>query len=191
MFDDPFWSVLSRRLAVADRHGQDLHALVTAALDQGPLPEERPAAALWFRLAGQLRLVSAEADADIRLRPDWTDRLLRLLPDQAAHRVLTSPDWPELVAAVGDTVSDTGLPAVELLDQAVAGINLTDPATGGVPPEAVPVLLIARLRDLRTPPTDPADELPLDPEDLDASRPHDLDDLQTQPDAAHRRRRPG
>ena len=154
MFDDPFWSVLSRRLAVADRHGQDLHALVTAALDQGPLPEERPAAALWFRLAGQLRLVSAEADADIRLRPDWTDRLLRLLPDQAAHRVLTSPDWPALVAAVGDTVTDTGLPAVELLDQAVAGINLTDPTTGGVPPEAVPVLLIARLRDLRTPPTD-------------------------------------
>ena len=73
--------------------GQDLHALVTAALEQGPLPEERPAAALWFRLAGQLRLVSAEADADadIRLRPDWTDRLLRLLPDQAAHRVLDQP----------------------------------------------------------------------------------------------------
>ncbi|GAA3604119.1 hypothetical protein GCM10022236_02350 [Microlunatus ginsengisoli] len=43
----PFWQTLARRLSAADRHGQNLDQVMAAALGQGPLPEERPAAALW------------------------------------------------------------------------------------------------------------------------------------------------
>lgn len=174
---DPFWPVLAGRLSAAHQQGVDVGQLLTTAFDQGRLPEERPAAALWFRLAGELRLISAKPDPDIRLRPGWTDHLLGRLPDPVAPRVLTSPDWPELVAAVADTITRTGESAEVLLDQAMAGINLADVTAGGVPADAVPVLLIWGLTELATPPPDIDDVLPPDPEDLDGSRPHDLDDL--------------
>ncbi|MDN5804864.1 MAG: hypothetical protein L0H26_09830, partial [Microlunatus sp.] len=148
---DPFWPVLAQRLSVAAHRSHDVHQLLVTALEQGRLPDERPAAALWFRLAGQLRLVSAEVDADIRLRPDWTDHLVRLLPDRVGLRVLTSPDWPELVAAVADSATHTGLPAPDLLDQAVALVDLGDPAAGGLPPDAVPAILSIRLYELAAP----------------------------------------
>ncbi len=79
---DPFWPVMARRLAAADWGSHDPEATMAAALALGPLPEKMPDAALWFRLAGQLRLTEAEVAPDIRLRPNWTGDLLRRLPDQ-------------------------------------------------------------------------------------------------------------
>lgn len=113
---DPFWRALARRLAAANRHGENLEGLMLAALDQGRLPDERPAAAPWFRLAGQLNLTSVTTDADTRLRPDWTDQFLRLLPERISHRVLTDPQWPNLVAVVDEAVARTELSAGDLLE---------------------------------------------------------------------------
>lgn len=183
---DPLWPVLARRLSTAGRRGADLEEILATALDQGRLPDERPAAALWFRLAGQLRLTSADIDPDIRLRPAWTDDLLRLLPDRVGQRLLTSPAWPELVAVVTDTVTHTDLPAADLLDRAIGTLNLADQAVGGLPGEAVPAMLIARLDELTTDPPHGLDEVPPDPDDVDANRPHDIDDFYRapQPDPA-------
>ena len=133
MTGDPLWPVLARRLSAAGRRGADLEEILATALDQGRLPDERPAAALWFRLAGQLRLTSADIDPDIRLRPAWTDDLLQRLPDRVGQRLLTSPAWPELVAVVTDSVTHTDLPAADLLDRAIGTLNLADQAVGGLP----------------------------------------------------------
>lgn len=171
---DPLWPVLARRLSAVRQQGVSVKDALEAALDEGQLPDERPAAALWFRLAGQLGLTWADVDPDIRLRPDWTDALLRRLPHRAAAQVLTSPDWPHLVAAVAASVATTGTSADDLLDRAIDSLNLNDEAVGGLPSDAVATMLRARLTDTGT--VD-VDELPPDPHDLDASRPDDLDAL--------------
>ncbi|SKL10417.1 TrwC relaxase [Mycobacteroides abscessus subsp. massiliense] len=51
---DSYWPQLAARLAAATRIRTDIPALITAAAAQGPLPDELPAAALWWRLAPQL-----------------------------------------------------------------------------------------------------------------------------------------
>lgn len=140
--EDPFWPVLARRLSAAASRGTDVEQLLVTALDQGRLPDQRPAAALWFRLAGQLRLTSADADPDIRLRPAWTDDLLRRLPERVGQQLLTSPDWPELIAVVTDTAASTGLAPAELLEHAIDSLNLDDPAAGGIPVDAAAAMLV-------------------------------------------------
>lgn len=171
---DPLWPVLARRLSAVRHQGVSVEDVLAAALDQGPLPDERPAAALWFRLAGQLGLTWADLDPDIRLRPDWTDALLQRLPDRAAAQVLISPDWPGLVAAVADSVNATGSSAIEILDHAVGSLNLADESVGGLPTDAVATMILARLTDTET---IEAEHLPPDPQDLDVTRPEDLDAL--------------
>lgn len=189
---DPLWPVLARRLSAVARRGAGVEEILTAALDEGPLPDERPAAALWFRLAGALRLTAAEVDPDIRLRPAWTDDLLRRLPVHLGQKLLVSPDWPQLVATLTDTVAATGHTPAELLDHAVGRLNLAAEDVGGIPAEAVPALLAARLVELAADqlaalPGYDVTEAPPDPYDLDADRPHDLDALYTAPseEAAH------
>ena len=52
---DPFWPRLATHLDAAARAGADVSALLTDAVERhGPLPDELPAAALWWRLAGTL-----------------------------------------------------------------------------------------------------------------------------------------
>ncbi|HEY5848735.1 MAG TPA: AAA family ATPase, partial [Microlunatus sp.] len=177
VLDDPLWTVLVRRLAAAAQRGTDIEAILATALDQGRLPDERPAAALWFRLAGKLRLTTADVDRDIRLRPAWTDDLLQRLPEHVGQRILISPDWPQLVATVTDSVTHTGVSTADLLDHAIGTLNLADQDAGGLPAEAVPAMLIARLEELSTTPGHDGDEIPPDPYDLDASRPDDLDEV--------------
>ena len=167
---DPYWPVLARRLVLADQQGGDIEALVATALGQPqPLPEEQPAAALWFRIAGELHLIAATADADTRLRPEWTDPLLRSLPAPVGPRILTDPQWPGLVAAVGDTSRRTGLTESVLLDQVVGSINFD-----AVDVDAAATMLIWRLEDLTAEPIHD-DELPADPDDPIDQRPDDLD----------------
>ncbi|WP_324276968.1 ATP-dependent DNA helicase [Blastococcus brunescens] len=51
---DPYWPVLAERLAAADRAGIDITALARAVAAERPLPDEQPAAALWWRLCRHL-----------------------------------------------------------------------------------------------------------------------------------------
>ena len=49
---DGYWPQLASHLAQAGRSRPDLRTLLAAAAADGPLPDELPAAALWWRLAG-------------------------------------------------------------------------------------------------------------------------------------------
>lgn len=97
---DPFWPRLAAHLDEAARAGADVAALLnTAVSQQGQLPDELPAAALWWRLAGTLAPATLDR-ADTNLRPPWTAELHHLLGTRIAEAVITDPAWPALVAAV-------------------------------------------------------------------------------------------
>ncbi|MCW2527434.1 MAG: dnaG3 [Pseudonocardiales bacterium] len=98
---DPYWPVLADRLIAADRAGIDVVTLVQAAAGQRHLPDEMPAAALWWRLAEHLTpaTVTGTGDAGSALSQDLAPLLADVLGEPAAHRVVLDPAWPALVAA--------------------------------------------------------------------------------------------
>jgi hypothetical protein len=167
---DPHWPALADRLAAADRAGRDAAGLLAAVAAQRPLPDDLPAAALWWRLAPHLTPATVPAGPQaVGLRPDWCPALLDLLPAEHRQRVLTDPAWPALVTAV-TTATRAGWSPADLLTTAVAGLPAAtvDDRTGNGLAEAL-VFRIAAL-------TDPA---PIDaPEPLPA-------DLQPPDDAHH------
>ena len=103
---DPFWPQLADRLTAADRAGIDITSLTRTVGAEAPLPDEWPAAALWWRLSRHLSPAALDAtssDTDhpaSTLRPQWTPQLVELLGAATTRRVLADPAWPALVAAV-------------------------------------------------------------------------------------------
>ena len=62
---DPFWPQLTARLDDIAKSGADINGLLRRAMTRGgPLPDELPAAALWWRLAGNLAPVTSSAARD-------------------------------------------------------------------------------------------------------------------------------
>lgn len=101
---DPFWPRLAAHLDEAARAGADIPTLLTEAIARhGALPDELPAAALWWRLAGTLAPATLER-SNTRLRPVWTTELHHILGSTVAETIVADPGWPSLVAAV--TASD-------------------------------------------------------------------------------------
>jgi conjugative relaxase-like TrwC/TraI family protein len=97
---DPFWPTLASHLDDAARAGADVAALLDEELDRhGPLPDELPAAALWWRLSATLAPPTL-AQLNAGLRPPWTTELYQLLGTRVAETVIADPQWPSLVAAV-------------------------------------------------------------------------------------------
>jgi DNA primase catalytic core len=103
---DPYWPTLAERLTAAQRTGIDVTSLVRAVSDR-PLPDEQPAAALWWRVAGHLSPAAMTAGdfSAQTLRPDWTPVLAAVVGGASADRVLADRGWPALVAAVGSSRS--------------------------------------------------------------------------------------
>ena len=101
---DPYWPQVADRLTAADRAGLDIADLTAAVAATAPLPDEHPAAALWWRLARHLTPAALPATGThtTTLRPAWTPLLTGLLGQPTADRVIADPAWPALVAAVTD-----------------------------------------------------------------------------------------
>jgi conjugative relaxase-like TrwC/TraI family protein len=100
---DPYFPILADRLSAAARAGIDVHTLVRDSLAASPLPDELPAAALWWRLSGELSAAAVDADTDGSvLAPSWAPVLTELLGYTAAVRVMSDAAWPSLVATVDD-----------------------------------------------------------------------------------------
>ncbi|MDT0262324.1 MobF family relaxase [Jatrophihabitans lederbergiae] len=100
---DPYWPTLADRLTVADRAGIDITSLVHTVGRETPLPDEQPAAALWWRLSRHLTpaaMTATDHSVSDTLRPDWTPVLPDLVGPAAAERIEADPAWPGLVAAV-------------------------------------------------------------------------------------------
>ena len=119
---DPFWPQLATHLAEASRTGVDVAQLVLTAADERPLPDELPAAALWWRLCGTLSPAIVET-AHNGLRPDWLTDLHTVFGSALAETIAADPAFPALVSAIANADPQRWRP-LELLQ--VAAEHLAD-----------------------------------------------------------------
>jgi conjugative relaxase-like TrwC/TraI family protein len=171
--DDEFWPELADRLAAIDRAGIDVRGMLTAVAAEHTLPDEQPAAALWWRLSRHLTPAAAAATAGsgaATLRPAWTPILAELLGAARAHRVTTDPAWPALVAAVDAAPRDEWTPhrlvrvAVELA--LTGGGEVADSDLAPALVWRVAMLTDPAPLDYETAPPDPAQAELAPPDDL-------------------------
>lgn len=181
---DAYWPQLAAQLVQAARITPNLRQIITTAAEQGPLPDELPVAALWWRIAGALSPTATLATTHSRLRPPWVTDIDVVFGTALAETITSDPAWPGLVAAISAADPHKWSPR-DLLH--VAAEQLAD-ATGEdhpIPPgdyarlitytvDAFTHRLQARLgvdfEDLPAPehePIDPAEEalFPPDPQD--------------------------
>ncbi|MFL6163578.1 MAG: MobF family relaxase [Jatrophihabitantaceae bacterium] len=96
---DQSWPLIASRLNTAEVLGLNVTHLLRVVFQQGPLPAERPADALWWRLAPHLTLTGVEAPmSNYRARPPWTSQLEAVLGEQTAGRILADRLWPAIVS---------------------------------------------------------------------------------------------
>jgi hypothetical protein len=169
--------VLADRMAAAERAGIDIGALAVTAVGLRPLPDELPAAALWWRLSehlGPAVVEAATASPARTLRPDWTPALTTVLGDDLAQRVLADPAWPALVTAV-DTATHHGWTAEDVLRTAAELLHAaTDQDAPRVRAGELATALGWRVDALTTPDHDdaPAGDL-VDPDEQDCDLGYD------------------
>ncbi len=199
---DAYWPQLAANLAQATRTTPDLRQVITTAARQGPLPDELPAAALWWRIAGALSPTATLATTHSRLRPAWITDVDAVFGAVLAETITSDPAWPGLVAAISAADPHTWTPR-DLLHVAAEQLADANADTHPIPPgdyarlitytvDAFTHRLQARLGvdvdDIALPgdadvPLDPAEEelLPPDPylaADEGAAL-HDYDDITT------------
>ena len=154
---DSGFARLSQRLAALEAAHVDVEGLLDRALSQpNPLPDERPADALWWRLVRHLGPAALRASATHAhtLRPSWSTHLVQRLGDTTAERVMADAMWPALVAAVHARPEEWT--AEELIDAATSGQG---PEVG---PEDLCSALVWRVATMTDAPFDEPE--PLEPE---------------------------
>jgi DNA primase catalytic core len=113
---------LSERLGALQAAQVDVHPLLQRALDaEHPLPDERTADALWWRIVRHLGPAALRASANQvqTLRPAWTTHLCERLGEATGDRVMADAMWPALVAAIHARPAEwTG---EQLIDAAISG----------------------------------------------------------------------
>ncbi|BDX31552.1 hypothetical protein TUM20985_20990 [Mycobacterium antarcticum] len=180
---DAYWPQLAAKLAEAARATTDLRQIITTAARRAPLPDELPAAALWWRIIGALSPTATLATTHSRLRPTWIADLDAVFGTVLAETIAADLNWPALVTAINAADPHTWTPR-DLLHLAAEHLADADD-THSIPPgdyarlitytvDAFTHRLQAHLgtdiRDIPTPedaPPDPDDEalFPPDPED--------------------------
>ncbi|WP_245160738.1 MobF family relaxase [Blastococcus sp. CT_GayMR16] len=166
---DPYWPVLAERLAAADRAGIDITALTRAVAAEHPLPDEQPAAALWWRLCGHLSpaaMTATGASASETLRPDWTPVLADIVGPAAAERVVADPAWPALVAAV-TAARRAGWQPDQVLSTAHDLLRAGHPDDDQLRPDELATALVWRVGVLTDPASAARAHAPTPPADLE------------------------
>jgi conjugative relaxase-like TrwC/TraI family protein len=102
---DPYWTHLAAHLTAVARTGVDLTRLLADAADEGPLPDQLPGAALWWRLAGRLQPAALDTP-DHHLAPEWLADLQAVFGSAAAEAILADAAFPSLVAAIDNADPD-------------------------------------------------------------------------------------
>lgn len=97
---DSYWPQLADHLAHAAPSRPDLAQLVIDAAAQRPLPDELPAAALWWRLSGKLSHTATLDTPNAHIRPPWIRDLHHVFGSAVAETIAADPAWPGLVAAI-------------------------------------------------------------------------------------------
>jgi DNA primase catalytic core len=119
---DPEFTRLTERLAALQAAQIDVGSLIDRALGlDHPLPDERAADALWWRIVRHLGPAALRAPANQAhtLRPPWSAHLRERLSAAVCERVMADTMWPALVAAVH--ARPTEWTAEQLLDAATSG----------------------------------------------------------------------
>ncbi|MCX4094561.1 MobF family relaxase [Nocardia sp. alder85J] len=180
---DSFWPVLAERLDLADRAGLNVTALLRHAAGQAPLPDELPAAALWWRLHDRIGTAALDTGlpAGRHSSPEWITTLRDLLGPEIAEHVMASPSWPHLVAALEEADPDAWAPQ-PLLASAVDLLTSNQPGDlSQLRPDEIATALAWRVEaihrhtdlDPTTLPPEPADPELLDPlTEPGTDRPH-------------------
>lgn len=123
---DGYWPQLAAHLTQAAASRPDLPTLVRNAATERPLPDELPAAALWWRLAGDLTPTATLDTPHSGLRPHWIKHLHNVFGSAAAHNIVADPAWPGLVSAVNATDPTRWTPS-DLLHLAAEHLADVDP----------------------------------------------------------------
>lgn len=100
---DAEFARLSERLGALQAAQIDVGALVDRSLGmERPLPDERVADALWWRIVRHLgpAAMRASASQTHTLRPTWSTYLCERVGETVGERVMADAMWPALVAAV-------------------------------------------------------------------------------------------
>ncbi|MBN9620840.1 MAG: toprim domain-containing protein, partial [Actinobacteria bacterium] len=148
---DAYWPTLAGRLTIADRAGIDIATLACAVGAEAPLPDEQPAAALWWRLSRHLSPAATTATDHSEsgtLRPPWTPALADIVGAHAAERVLADPAWPALVAAVTTATSRgrrEGWEPEQLLSTAYDLLRSGQPDDAPLRPDELTTALVWRI----------------------------------------------
>jgi hypothetical protein len=88
---DPFLPELEERLSNLTRAGFDTTHLVRSAAAAGPLPDDHPAAALWWRILDELPTQSPEQDAATPNAIPATRRTTTTSHNQQPPRLRSAP----------------------------------------------------------------------------------------------------
>ncbi|WP_404388814.1 MobF family relaxase [Humibacillus xanthopallidus] len=118
---DDFTPTLAERLAAISRAGLDALGLLRRASVVAPLPDDHPAAALWWRLSRHLSpAVAADLDHARRYSHDalttsWVPHLTATYGPARAQELQASPWWPALVTSI-DHALQRGWALQDLLD---------------------------------------------------------------------------
>ncbi|GAA2153500.1 DNA primase catalytic core [Humibacillus xanthopallidus] len=172
---DDFTPTLAERLAAISRAGIDARGLLRRAVDDGALPDDHPAAALWWRISRHISpAVAADLDPHRRgnrdaLTTSWVPRLTVTYGPTRAEELQASPWWPALVTSI-DHALHRGWTLDDLL-----GTNPSHNPGADDRPAPAPEAGARDLDDCQamvwriTVLTDP----PPPPEDLDDDQPHE------------------
>ncbi len=123
---DGHWPGLAARMAQAATSRPDLPTLVRTAAAAHPLPDELPAAALWWRLSAELTSKATLDTPHTALRPAWITDLHNVFGSAAAEAIIADPAWPGLVSAVNAADPTRWTPA-DLLHVAAEHLADIDP----------------------------------------------------------------
>lgn len=106
---DSYWPQLAARLVQAAKIRSDLPALLTQATQGAPLPDELPAAALWWRISPALSPTALDTTHS-HLRPPWMTDLHDVFGSAAAEAITADVAWPALVGAISAVDPDQWTP---------------------------------------------------------------------------------
>jgi DNA primase catalytic core len=99
--NDSFAPILASRLATISRAGVNATQLLNSALNRKPLPDDHPAAALWWRICQHLPpSLSAPVSRNAAFTHPLESRLAALVGAERAEALQASPLWPALITAI-------------------------------------------------------------------------------------------
>jgi len=124
---DPYLPVLAHRLAQISGVGLDAHRLLNAATNEGQLPDDHAASALWWRICRHLTPAVATqlADQHNTVTASWLADLEQNVGRERAAALQASPWWPALVVSTEQALA-CGWQLIDLIATPGGAVDIDD-----------------------------------------------------------------